>query len=145
MELFCLKFKKLPLYDPALVNRQFMMKTLITLVLLVGLAFYGTAQNGNISIEQDKKIDALLEIYKAVNSTTNYYTIQIGFGSYAKAENLKSQADIDFPGWYSKIVFDSPTYRVHIGRFTTKLEAERRFQEVRRKYPASLLLKPEKK
>jgi cell division protein FtsN len=119
------------------------MKTLVTFLLLVGFAFFGTAQSGRISIEQDKRIDELLELYKAANSSTKYYTIQIGFGSYANAESLKLQADGDFPGWYSKIVFDSPTYRVHIGRFKTNLEAERKFLEVRKIYPAALLLKPE--
>lgn len=121
------------------------MRTLVTFLFLAGFSFFGAAQSGRVSIEQDKRIDKLLEVYKTANSSTNYYTIQIGFGSYASAESLKLQADGDFPGWYSKIVFDSPTYRVQIGRFKTKLEAERRFLEVRKKYPAALLLKPEKK
>ncbi|MBT8184229.1 MAG: SPOR domain-containing protein [Eudoraea sp.] len=119
-------------------------KNALVPLLAIGFMIAGNAQSGSVSIDQDKKIAQLLEIYKSVNSETFYYTIQIGFGSYATAENLKVQADVDFPGWYSKIVFDSPTYRVHIGRFQTKLEAERKFLEVRRKYPASLLLKPEK-
>lgn len=101
------------------------------------------AQKGVINIEQDAKLEEALEIYSSNNSSNDYYTIQVGFGSYNQAENLKRQVDIDFPGWRSKIVFDSPTYRVHVGRFKTKLEAERRFLEVREKYPASLLLKPE--
>ena len=138
-------FKKLPLLISTISMNQFVIKMRLTLVVIVGFVYFGAAQNGRVSIEQDKKIDELLKIYKAVNSTTNYYTIQVGFGSYATAENLKSQTDVDFPGWQSKIVFDSPTYRVHIGRFKTKLEAERKFLEVRKKYPASLLLKPEKK
>lgn len=124
--------------------KQLRLKTGITILLTAGLLVVANAQNGSVSIDQDKKITQLLEIYKSVNSSTNYYTVQIGFGSYAEAEELKAQADVDFPDWYSKIVFDSPTYRVHIGRFRTKLEAERKFLEVRKKYPASLLLKPEK-
>ncbi|HMB65167.1 MAG TPA: SPOR domain-containing protein [Eudoraea sp.] len=121
------------------------MKTPVTILLLVCLAYFGKAQNGSISIDQDQKITELLALYKTVNSDIDYYTIQIGFGNYSDAENLKSQADGDFPGWYSKIVFDSPTYRVHVGRFKTKLEGERKFLEVRKKFPAALLLKPEKK
>jgi cell division protein FtsN len=145
VKLFGLIFKKLPLSARTFYTKVCVMKALVSLTMLVGCFFFSTAQNGQISIEQDSKITELLEVYKSANSSTDYYTVQIGFGSYAKAENLKSQADLDFPGWYSKIVFDSPTYRVHIGRFKTKLEAERRFLEVRKKYPASLLLKPEKK
>lgn len=101
------------------------------------------AQEGIVTIEKDPKIDQLLEVYKTVNSKLEYYQIQVGFGTYQKAQNLKSQVDIDFPGWYSKIEFESPTYRVRLGRFKTKLEAERRFLEVRKKYPNAMLLKPE--
>ena len=78
------------------------------------------------------------------NSKSNFFTIQVGFGSYSKAEELKQQVDIDFPDLKAKIIFDSPTYRVQIGQFRSKLEAERKFKEVRIKYPESLLLKPEK-
>lgn len=121
------------------------MKTATVTAFLMLFAALGTAQKGQINIEQDQRIDKLLDLYKTVNSETDFYTIQVGFGTYEKAEKLKSDVAIDFPGWYSKIIFDSPTYRVHIGRFRSKLEAERQFIEVRKKYPESLLLSPEKK
>lgn len=121
------------------------MKTVIIIVFLALFTSMGHAQQGKVNIEQDQKITKLLDLYKNVNSESNYYTIQVGFGSYEKAEKLKNDVAIDFPGWYSKIVFDSPTYRVHVGRFSTKLEAERQFIEVRKKYPESLILSPEKK
>jgi cell division protein FtsN len=120
------------------------MKTSILSVILLGFVTCGIAQNGEISIEQDASITRLLEVYKISNSKSNFYTIQVGFGSYSKAEELKQQVDIDFPDLKAKIIFDSPTYRVQIGQFRSKLEAERKFKEVRIKYPESLLLKPEK-
>lgn len=120
------------------------MKTVILSVILLGFITCGMAQSGEISIEQDASITLLLEVYKISNSESGFYTIQVGFGSYSKAEELKQQVDIDFPDLKSKIIFDSPTYRVQIGQFRSKLEAERKFREVRIKYPESLLLKPEK-
>ncbi|MGB5202932.1 MAG: SPOR domain-containing protein, partial [Eudoraea sp.] len=113
-------------------------------VILGGFITCGMAQSGKISIEQDASITRLLEVYKISNSKSNFFTIQVGFGSYSKAEELKQQVDIDFPDLKSKIIFDSPTYRVQIGQFKSKLDAERKFKEVRIKYPESLLLKPEK-
>ena len=121
------------------------MKTILFTALLAFFSLISHAQQGKIEIEQDPRISKLLELYTAANSAENYYTIQVGFGSFEKAQKLKEDVAIDFPGWYSKIVFDSPTYRVHIGRFSNKLEAERQFIEVRKKYPESLLLSPEKK
>lgn len=101
------------------------------------------AQEGSVTIEQDPKIEQLVKVYNKVNSNKGYYQIQVGFGNYQKAQNLKSQVDIDFPGWFSKIEFQEPTYRVRLGKFKDPLEAERRFLEVRKKYPSAMLLKPD--
>ncbi|MEO1487245.1 MAG: SPOR domain-containing protein [Bacteroidota bacterium] len=119
-------------------------QTFILLVLATVTAGYAQAQEGSITIEQDAKIEQLLNLYSKVNSNIGHYQIQVGFGSYQKAQNLKTRVESDFPGWYSKIEFESPTYRVRLGKFKTKLEAERKFLEVRKKYPEAMLLKPEK-
>lgn len=118
------------------------MNILPTLLLLVGCWSFTYAQQGTVTIEQDPKIERLVELYKITNSRLDFYTIQIGFGNYEEAEELKSLVRIDFPQWTPQIIFDSPTYRVRVGRFRTKLEAERKFLEVRKKYPAALILKP---
>ena len=120
------------------------MKALFSIVTLACFTSFCFAQEGKITVQQDKKITALLDIYKSTYESPDFYRIQVGFGSYQKAENLKAQVDQDFPGWHSKIEFESPSYRVRIGQFKTKLEAERKFIEVRKKYPEAMLLKPEK-
>jgi len=119
------------------------MKTPVFVVFLIGLAFQLSAQEGTVAIQQDPKIDQLVKLYTEVHSKAEFYQIQVGFGNYQKAQDLKDQVDIDFPGWYSKIEFESPTYRVRLGKFRTKLEAERKYLEVRKKYPDAMLLKPE--
>ncbi len=121
------------------------MKTLLYIALLTSLTIQVHAQEGTVNIEQDARIDELLKMYAEVNSKSDFYQIQVGFGSYQKAQNLKTKVDIDFPSWYSKIEFESPTYRVRLGKFKTKLEAYRKFEEVRKKYPEAILLKPEEK
>lgn len=103
-----------------------------------------SAQEGSLHIEQDNKITDLVNLYKAADEIAGYYRIQIYFGSLAKAQEIKSKAEGDFPGWFSEIKFESPSYRVRIGKFKNKLDAERKLQEVRLKYPAAMLLKPEK-
>jgi cell division protein FtsN len=120
------------------------MRALNFIGVFICCTLFANAQKGDIKIEQDEKIEELLEIYKEVNGNNGYYRIQVGFGSHAKAVRIKSEVEVDFPGLYSKIDFDSPTYRVRVGRFKTKLEAERKFREVRKKYPDAMLLKPKK-
>lgn len=120
------------------------MKTVVCLLLFFLAFTFCTAQQGKISIEQDQKITDLLEIYKTSNNSSDYYRIQVGFGSYAKAQSIQSKVEQDFPDLSSKIDFDSPTYRVRVGRFKNKLDAERKFIEVRQKYPDAMLLQPKK-
>lgn len=124
-------------------NKQ-TMKLLVAIAFLTFSLTIGLAQEGQVNIQQDDKIADLLNIYKSSNESHEYYRIQVGFGSYTDAQNIKENVEIDFPGLSSSIDFDSPTYRVRIGRFKTKLEAERKFKEVRIKYPDAMLLKPEK-
>lgn len=119
------------------------MKTPILTAILAFFSLSLSAQEGSVTIEQDPRIEQLMKLYAQVNSKVDFYQIQVGFGSYQKAQNLKTKVDIDFPGWYSKIEFESPTYRVRLGKFKTKLEAERKYLEVRKKYPQAMLLKPE--
>lgn len=99
------------------------------------------AQRGQIAIEQDPEIGRLLDIYKEAKANADYFTIQVGFGSYDYAEELRDEVSIEFPEYKPNIVFDSPTYRVHIGKFSNRLEAEKKFIEVRRKFPGALLLR----
>ncbi len=120
------------------------MKTTVFLVACIFFTIIASAQEGTVTIEQDQKIVELLDIYKSSFESSEYYRIQVGFGSYAKAQRIKADVDQDFPNLPSKIDFDSPTYRVRIGRFSSKLEAERKFIEVREKYPNAMILKPKK-
>ena len=116
------------------------MKTPLFTIFLIGFAFLGSSQEGTINIEQDVKIEQLIEIYKDANASSGYYQIQVGFGGHEYAQNLKSKIEIDFAGWYSKIDFKEPTYRVRLGKFKTKMEAQRKLIEVRKKYPDAFLL-----
>ncbi len=120
------------------------MKIYISILTIICFTVHGLAQEGIVTIEQDEKINELLNIYKSVNENSELYRIQVFFGSYQRAQNVKSEVDVDFPGWYSKIDFESPSYRVRVGRFSSKLEAERKLMEVRAKYPSAMLLKPKK-
>lgn len=140
MNVICLKEKKLHLYYLQLHYSAQHMKTPIITILLSLFSFFCFSQEGTITIEQDPKIDQLVEIYKDANTSSGYYQIQVGFGRHQEAQNLKSKVDIDFPGWFSKIDFKEPTYRVRLGKFKTKMEAQRRLIKVRKKYPNAFLL-----
>ena len=117
------------------------------ILIAIGL-FFGVqmnAQEGTVYIEQDPNLVQLTEIYKTVRSETDFYQIQVGFGTYEQARKLKTKVEIDFPDWFSEIEFLSPTYRVRIGKFNNSAEAQRRLREVKRKYPSAFIIEPDNK
>jgi hypothetical protein len=120
-----------------------MLKTLLFCTILC-TTYLLQGQQATVTIDQDPAISQLLDIYKSALAKNEYYRIQVGFGNADTAQEIKSNVEIDFPDLPSSIDFDSPTYRVRLGRFKTKLEAERKFNEVRVKYPNAMLLKPKK-
>lgn len=122
----------------------YFMKIALSVLVLTSFVLGLKAQEGILTFQQDPRIELLIQLYTEINTEIELHQIQVGFGSYQKAQSLKAQVDVDFPGWESSIVFESPTYRVRLGRFKTKLEAERKYLEVRKKYPDAILLQPER-
>jgi len=121
------------------------MKKIIFIFFALSTIQFAFSQEGQLNIQQDEQITKLLEIYKSALKDNEYYRVQIGFSNNdAKAQTLKSNAEIDFPNLPSRIDFASPTYRVRVGRFKTKIEAERMYNKIRVKYPNAMLLKPKK-
>ncbi|WP_165747690.1 SPOR domain-containing protein [Cellulophaga sp. Z1A5H] len=105
-------------------------------------ASYMHAQDGNITIHQDAKIQKLLEIYKSTEEDSDDFQIQIYNGTLSGANNQKSNLDADFPSWKTKIDHVDTDYRVRIKDIKTALEAERKYLEVRKKYPSAIIITP---
>ena len=51
------------------------MKTAVFTVILLGLASQVLAQDGQVSIQQDPKINELVKLYTKANANTGFYQI----------------------------------------------------------------------
>ena len=122
------------------------MKTLARILFITCFTYVGFGQQGAVTIVQDKKIDEVIKLYQSSGSSSeSYYFIQFGFGSSNWASSMKKKVELDFPELRPKIDFRTPNYFVVGGRFDSKMSAERKHQEVRKKYPSSTLPKSRKK
>lgn len=108
---------------------------------------YIAAQDRNINIKQDPKFEQLLNEKRkanASNSVNEYYKIQIFSGNSETAKKKLKECKQDFQDLDGTIVFNTPNYKVWIGNFKTKIEAERHLIDVKKKYPNVFLIKPQK-
>ena len=131
------------LNDKAL-NRK---KLLIAAALVFGIGYTGTAQTGQVNIQQDSIIPKLLMIktdMTKANKLGDRYRIQIFSGDNNGASNVLKDFRNQYTQWTSTIIYDTPNYKVWVGNFRNSLEADRALQQIKNAFPAAFRFRPER-
>jgi predicted deacetylase len=105
------------------------------------------AQDQNINIIQDPKFEQLLNEKRKINNAiavNELYKIQVFSGNSEKAKTTLNECKRDFENLDATIIFNTPNYKVWVGNFKTRIDAERNLIEVRKNYPNALIIKPQK-
>jgi len=113
--------------------------TLLT-VLISQLSF---TQEGVVTIDQDNDIEKLLEFKKDIR-TVDIYKIEIYKGRRVNAENEKTKFLNSFGQWSIKMVYETPNYKIWVGNFTSRLEADKALIKIKKKYMNAFIFKPKK-
>ncbi len=119
----------------------------ITFLLLTIWGSNCIAQQSNVSVTQDARFEQLLKEKRKINSSitvNDRYKIQIFYGDNDKARKSLSDFKREFKTIDGTIIYESPTYKVWVGNFKSRLDAERSLQEIKKKYPYALLIKQNK-
>jgi uncharacterized protein YxjI len=72
------------------------------------------------------------------------YKIQIFSGESEKAKKTVVLFKQEYKEIDATIIFNTPNYKVWVGNFKTRMEAERNLAEIKKKYKNVLLIKPNK-
>lgn len=122
-------------------------KALFYTVTLGLMTSYINAQDRNITVNQDPKFEQLLNEKRktnVTNATNDWYKVQIFSGESEKAKNTLNEFKQEFTDTDATIIFNTPNYKVWVGNFKTRMEAERNLINIRKKYKNVLLIKPSK-
>jgi hypothetical protein len=117
----------------------------ILLLLIVVKSSSLFAQESTLSLTQDAKFEKMLNEKRRINSSilsSDNYKIQIFNGDNESAKKTLNQFKKDFTNFDSTIIFSTPTYKVLIGNFKTRIEAERNLIEIKKTYKTALLIRP---
>jgi uncharacterized protein YxjI len=107
-----------------------------------------SAQNIQTVDKNDYKIEQLLNEKRKNNASiasNDRYKIQIFNGESDKAKKAVTLFKQEFKDIDATIVFNTPNYKVWVGNFKTRMEVERHFAEIKKRFKNSLLIKPSKK
>ncbi len=115
------------------------------------LAFFLTlklsAQEVNVTVSQNPKFEQILTEKRKINATisaNDRYRIQIFSGDSDAAKKNLSDFRRENKIIDATIVFNTPNYKVLVGNFKSRIEAERNLSELLKKYPKAFLIKPSK-
>jgi hypothetical protein len=102
---------------------------------------------GNSEIIQDARVELLVQKHIQINrvlNTMDGFRIQVfsdsGNNSKNKAQAVHDEFQSRFPGLGVYLTFKSPNYKVRIGDFRTKLDAQRFLIEVTADYPNAFII-----
>lgn len=119
-------------------------------VMLLACTFASISQdkeNGHINVIQDSRVDTLIEKYIVVNEfdpDIDGYRIEIFFESGNQSKNMAIEAKSDFvnkfPEVPSYLMFQPPNYKVRVGDFRTKMEADKFLKEVKDYCPSAFIV-----
>jgi hypothetical protein len=114
------------------------------------LAFFAQTQSqneGSVRISQDPRVDTLIAISRnySANQKTEGFRIQIFMESGNEAVNsanaVIAEFSESFPDLPAYLSFGQPYYRVRVGDFRTRLEAEGQLRFIVRQFGQAFIIK----
>lgn len=104
-------------------------------------------QNATITINEDEKILEILALKKSLeveNKLAVGYTIQLYYGELNEANKIIREYRNHFDSWPASIEYETPNYKVWVGSFSSRFEADRTRLEIKDKFPSAFILKPDR-
>jgi len=103
------------------------------------------------TISDTNTIEVSARLNTVLDSASNYarstikyidgFTIQVyGGDDRAAAQNSRLNLIRNFPSTEPRMVFEQPNYKVRVGRYYTRLEAQNLFTEVKQVFPKAILI-----
>ena len=123
-------------------------KTLITISFFT-ISLFAFGQNeytsklpeGNTTINADPNIKSLLTS-KFTEENNSNYKIQLYYGSLNKAHAVLSKFNSKHSEWPGKIEYETPNYKVWVGNYQTRIEADKAMIQISKNFPSAFIFKP---
>lgn len=106
---------------------------------------FGQNFSQNVTLKQDPKIENLLTEKRKLNAAmanTTRYKIQIFIGNSEESKKTLIAFKKENRLTDATLIFSTPNYKVLVGNYKTRIEAERNLTILRKKFPKALLVKP---
>ena len=123
------------------------MKVILTILFCFVSICCFSQNEGYVIVEQDERIEQLIERQKEIYSKDNTidgFRIQIfmesGNDAVAHANAIMAEFKEKYPEIPAYLIFGQPYYRLRVGDFRTRLEAEKVYQTLSQDYKKAFVV-----
>ena len=113
------------------------------LIFLIPTLLTGQESEGDLRVETPAGVDELVAQKIAFNKEQNSYPgykIQIYYGSEKECYEIKDEFTSLFPEIPTSIIFSTPQWKLQVGEYRTRLEADKNIQAIKKEYPSAIVL-----
>ncbi len=118
----------------------------LILVLVTRNQLTAQTEDGVVRIESSAHVDQMLTQKKEYNKSLEKFQgfkIQIYYGSEKKCYEVKDEFTSLFPDIATSIIFSTPQWKLQIGNYRTRLEADHAMVGIKKEYPSAIVLATE--
>tara|TARA_Y100000766_G_C18794816_1_gene550056 strand:- start:325 stop:699 length:375 start_codon:yes stop_codon:yes gene_type:complete len=105
---------------------------------------FSFSQVGKINIKQDSLVSKIEDLKISIdkeNFKSEFYTIQIFYGSLEKSTDIMEKFKEKFPDENPSLSFETPNYKVQFGKYKFRIRGIKKLDTVKKYFLSAFLLK----
>lgn len=107
------------------------------LFLILGIHTITAQNNTNMS----PQIKNLIAKKRAFNKDIGFgYRVQLFYGEESNARNIQTKFNSSYPDVFTKLTYDQPYWKVQVGNYKTKLEADKALLNFSEKFSGLIVI-----
>ncbi len=114
-------------------------------LLFLFFSWQSFSQNFTTKVNDKVEFKKLLDLSEKANSeyfSSNYFSIQVFSGVYKEADSVLNIIKNNYVNDSIFFFFETPNYKIQVGKFQSKVEAQKKLRSVIKDYKAAFILKP---
>ena len=120
-------------------------KTLNILCIFIYAITY--SQTDIYNLKNSKKFDSILNIKKKIDKekfNKSFFSIQVFSGNFKDADSITNYVTEKYLSDSTYFYFETPNYKVRIGKFKSKIRAQKRLKIIKEEFKSAFIFQPDK-
>lgn len=118
-----------------------MKKTQLITSILIVLSFGIYKVNSQTKLTNNKNINSLIEKKREFNKRNKVgFRIQLYNGLEKTAKSVQGRFRVEYPNIRTKLSYDSPEWKIQVGNYKTRLDADRALNKIREKFSGAIVV-----